>query len=73
MADVRACQSPRLGYLAWHRDAARRTREGQRQAACGTCLRWQWPEDLCADALVVSPAEFERRRAAAEGASRPGY
>ena len=42
-----------LGYLAWHADAARRSRHGERQLYCGECKNaagsggiWVWP-DLC--------------------------
>lgn len=34
----------RLGYLAWHQDADRRTKAGQRQLYCLTCGLWRWPD-----------------------------
>ncbi len=40
------CKSPRLGYLAWHRDAGRRHKRGERQRLCPACGLWTWPEYL---------------------------
>lgn len=53
---IRKCQRPggaaELPYQAWHRDADRRHKAGQRQVICLTCQRYQWPDQLCALAQV---------------------
>ncbi len=49
---IEKCQNTRLGYLAWHVDAERRDKAGERQVYCETCRRWQWPDQLCALAVV---------------------
>ncbi len=49
---IEKCQNTRLGYLAWHVDAERRDKAGERQVYCETCRRWQWLDQLCALAVV---------------------
>ncbi len=34
----------KLGYLAWHADAERRYKAGQRQWQCAACKYWFWPD-----------------------------
>ena len=31
-----------LSYLAWHEDAERRAKRGQKQRLCTECGRWIW-------------------------------
>lgn len=33
----------REGYLAWHADADRRAKRGEKQRQCPDCKRWYWP------------------------------
>ena len=37
----------RLSYMAWHADADRRDKAGQKQVMCPDCAIWQWPDQLC--------------------------
>lgn len=37
----------RLGYIAWHTDAKRRHKAGQRQRLCHDCQLWKWPDHKC--------------------------
>ena len=37
----------KVGYLAWHADAERRTDRGERQFLCGMCKLWRWKHELC--------------------------
>lgn len=39
----RCCVHSNLGYLAWHADAERRTKRGERQKRCPTCHLYYWP------------------------------
>lgn len=44
---VRECphrNPPKLPYMAWHADANRRTKHGERQFWCSICERWIWHE-----------------------------
>ncbi len=34
---------PKLGYMAWHDDAERRTKRGEKSKQCPTCKLWYWP------------------------------
>lgn len=66
---IATCQTPGRGfenhsipYLAWHADADKRTKAGERQVWCATCDRWQWA--LCAIGVRDEKTEREARRAA---------
>lgn len=50
---VSACEEPCLPYSAWHEDAERREKAGQRQKYCTVCKRYQWPDLVCAAAQLV--------------------
>lgn len=40
-----------LPYLAYHEDAEKRHKRGQKQRLCSTCERWRWPDHskACSD------------------------
>lgn len=52
-----------LPYIAYHLDADRRTKRGQRQRYCKTCERWRWSDCLadCPVADSISKKEYERQ------------
>lgn len=54
------CKEDALGYLAWHRDAERRHRAGQRQVYCTACRKWRWP-DLVGHAPTITKRQFDAR------------
>ncbi len=33
-----------LSYVAFHEDAERRSKRGQKQTPCSVCDRWVWPD-----------------------------
>lgn len=38
-----------IAYVAWHAEAGRRYRKGERQGRCPDCLKWyfpNWPADV---------------------------
>ena len=35
-----------LGYLAFHQDAERRDKAGERQSQCADCGLWLWPHEM---------------------------
>lgn len=39
------CHPYNLTYLDAHDDAERRMKAGQRQAQCGCCGLWRWPDE----------------------------
>ena len=45
-SEIKRCNPPDLGYMAFHSDADRRHKRGERQVYCGVCKRWQWPEHV---------------------------
>lgn len=52
----------RLGYLAWHGDAERRHKRGERQLYCGQCQGpkfggWVWPDE-CDHLRRLTSREF---------------
>lgn len=46
---IAICQIPGdgLDYLAWHNDAERRMKRGQRSKFCKVCERWRWKDKRC--------------------------
>lgn len=42
-----------LGYLAWHAEADRRHKAGQRQRYCHTHRVWEWPDEHGTDCRLV--------------------
>jgi hypothetical protein len=52
-----------LGYLAWHADADRRSKAGQRQKYCTRCRRWRWPDGYAACRLAqpIDAGQYRKR------------
>ncbi len=57
------CIESNLPYLAWHRDADRRARLGQRQVFCEVCQKWIWRDHVGKNAVVLSRKQFEKKYA----------
>lgn len=60
------CTEDGLGYLAWHYDAERRYRRGQRQVYCTACRKWRWPDHV-GRAPTLTKAQFDRAEALGRG------
>lgn len=36
-----------LGYWAWHEDAEKRMKAGEKQVRCCICCKWKWSVERC--------------------------
>lgn len=50
------------GYMAWHADADRRHKAGERQVRCLICMRWVWPAHVCDEHKGATQTAAEWRR-----------
>jgi hypothetical protein len=54
------CHDDDLGLLAWHWDADRRVKAGERQVFCKVCERWRWPEFVGPNARTITARQWSK-------------
>jgi hypothetical protein len=62
-----------LGYCAWHADAERRHKAGQKQVWCSICGKWRWPNQVGPGARTMTYKQFNvhlRQRERADARAR---
>lgn len=52
---------PPSGYIAWHSWADAQHKAGLRQARCGQCALWKFPQELSSKELVSKPFDSKGR------------
>lgn len=52
------CNANTLDYRAWHSDAERRHKAGERQVYCNQCRVWCWPSEVTGEHETITIPEF---------------